>query len=126
MFSEDRYVFEALRAGARGYVLKDQIAADLINAIQHVTRGMLYLSPRVSDAVVNALIHPESADALTEREDQVLQLIAEGRTTKEIAATLEMSVKTATTHRQRIMRKLDIHSTAELVRYAAQRGLIGA
>jgi two-component system, NarL family, response regulator NreC len=128
MYEEDAYVLEALRAGIRGYVLKAQAAADLITAIREVLRGAIYLSPGISEAVVNAyrtkLDMPE--DPLTGRERQVLQLVAEGKTTKEIAGILGISVKTIDSHRTRIMRKLEIHETASLVRYAIRHGVIKA
>jgi DNA-binding NarL/FixJ family response regulator len=125
MFSEDAYVLEALRAGVRGYVLKGQAAPDLIDAVRQVMRGAVYLSPGISEVVMNALLKPGApADPLTSRELQVLQLVAEGRTAREIALALGLSPKTAESHRNRIMRKLDIHETAGLVRYAVRRGLV--
>jgi len=125
MFEEDAFALEALRAGVRGYVLKAQAAADLVGAIREVMRGAIYLSPGISEAVVNALSKTDPpVDPLTDRERQVLQLVAEGKTTKKIASILGLSVKTAESHRTRIMHKLDIHETASLVRYAIRRGLI--
>lgn len=128
MYTEDQYVMEALRAGVRGYVLKKQAPSDLIQAIKEVYQGTIYLSPGVSRALVEAYLAKSELppDPLTARERQVLQLVSEGRTTKEIASLLEISVKTAESHRTRIMDKLDIHSTANLVRYAVRRGLIQA
>lgn len=126
MYQEDAYVLEAVRAGIRGYVLKAQAAADLVNAIREVMQGAVYLSPGISAAVVNAYVTRSEApiDPLTGRERQVLQLVAEGKSTKEIARVLGLSVKTAESHRGRLMRKLDIHETAGLVRYAIRRGVI--
>ena len=126
MFEDDAYVLEALRAGIRGYVLKAQAARDLINAIGEILRGSIYLSPGISEAVVKAYMSKDEqpAELLTDRERQVLQLIAEGHTTKKTASLLDLSVKTAESHRTRIMQKLDIHDTAGLVRYAIRRGLI--
>jgi two-component system response regulator NreC len=126
MHSEDPYVMEALRAGIKGYVLKTQAATDLVQAIQEVSRGRVYLSPGVSQAVVEAYLAKSELppDPLSPREREVLQLVAEGKTTKEIAGVLGLSVKTAESHRTRIMEKLDIHATAGLVRYAIRRGLI--
>ena len=126
MFEDDAYVLEALRAGIRGYVLKAQAARDLINAISEILRGSIYLSPGISEAVVKAYMSKDEqpAELLTDRERQVLQLIAEGHTTKKTASLLDLSVKTAESHRTRIMQKLDIHDTAGLVRYAIRRGLI--
>ena len=126
--SEDAYVLEALRTGARGYVLKSQGAADLVRAIEEVCKGAFYLSPGVSGAVVESFRRgaPLPPDPLTGREREVLQLIAEGRANKEIAGLLGISIKTVETHRTRLMTKLDIHHTAGLVHYAIQRRLIDA
>lgn len=126
MHAEDHYVLEALRAGVTGYVLKTKAAGDLVQAIREVTGGAIYLSPGVSRAVVQAYRAKTDLppDPLTPRERQVLQLIAEGKRTKEIASLLGVSVKTAESHRTRLMEKLNIHETAGLVRYALQRGLI--
>jgi DNA-binding NarL/FixJ family response regulator len=126
MHTEDHYVLEALRAGVRGYVVKTQAAADLVQAIRDILRGQIYLCSAVSRAIVEAYLTKSEppADPLTSRERQVLQLVAEGNTTKEIAQVLGMSTKTAETHRSRIMEKLAIHDTAGLVRYAIRHGLI--
>ncbi len=122
----DQYVLEALQAGIRGYVLKSQATAQLVQAIQEVMRGGRYLSPGISEAVVQAYLAKTDlpADPLTPREREVLQLIAEGKTTKDIAGLLGLSVKTVESHRTRLMDKLDIRQTAGLVRYAIRRGLI--
>jgi two-component system response regulator NreC len=124
--SEDHYVLEALRAGVNGYVVKTQAAADLVQAIREVRRNAIYLSPTISRAVVEAYLDNATppGDVLSSRERQVLQLVAEGKTTKEIAVVLGLSIKTADSHRTRIMKKLDIHDTAGLVRFAIRRGLI--
>ncbi len=126
MHSEEPYVVKALQSGLRGYVLKAQSAADLVGAIEEVVRGGIYLSPGVSQAIAQAYMmgnetHPNS---LTLRERQVLQLVSEGKTTKEVAQVLGISPKTADSHRTRIMTKLGIHDTAGLVRYAIREGLI--
>jgi DNA-binding NarL/FixJ family response regulator len=123
---EDQYVSEALSAGVKGYVLKSQVASDLIQAIQQVLRGQVYLSPGISAAVMAAVQNKgqRPVDPLTARERQVLQLIAEGKSTKDVASLLGVSVKTAESHRSRLMQKLDIHETASLVRYAVKRGLV--
>jgi DNA-binding NarL/FixJ family response regulator len=122
---EPQYVSAALRAGVKGYVLKSQITGDLVQAIQQVLRGQVYLSPGISGSVMAALhSKTQSADPLTSRERQVLQLIAEGKSTKDVAALLGVSVKTAESHRSRLMQKLDIHETASLVRYAVKHGLV--
>jgi two-component system response regulator NreC len=123
---EDQYIREALEVGVKGYVLKNQVASDLVHAIQQVSRGQFYLSPGVSRAVVESYRtkSDKPADPLTLRERQVLQLIAEGKSTKDAASLLGISVKTAESHRMRLMQKLDIHETASLVRYAVRRGLV--
>jgi len=123
---EEPYAIEALRAGARGYVLKTQAALDLVAAVGHVYRGEVYLSPKVSKTVVEAYLAKTDLpdELLTPRERQVIQLIGEGHSTKEIATLLGISVKTVDTHRTKLMSKLDIHQTAGLVRYAIRRGMI--
>jgi len=124
--SEEPYVMKALRVGVKGYVLKTQAAPDLVQAINEVSRDRLYLSPGISRAVVEAYLAKTELppDPLSPREREVLELVAEGKTTKAIARLLGVSVKTAEAHRTRIMAKLDIHETAGLVRYAIRRGLI--
>ena len=124
--AEDRYVLEAVRAGVRGYVLKKQAAADLVRAIREVASGGVYLSPGISAALVEAVRSPQRSaeEPLTAREREVLQLVAEGKTTKEIAVLLGVSVKTADAHRTRLMQKLDIHDIASLTRYAIRQGMI--
>jgi two-component system response regulator NreC len=124
--SESQYVLAAMDAGFCGYVLKSQAAAQLVRAIQVVSRGSIYLSPRVSRAVVEASLNKTNvpSDPLSGREREVLQLVAEGKTTKQIAKLLGVSAKTAESHRTRIMAKLKIHQTAGLVRYAIRRGFI--
>ena len=123
---EEPYAIEALRAGARGYVLKIQAGVDLLAAVQHVHNGEVYLSPKISKAVVDAYLAKTDGlqRTLSPRERQVLQLVGEGHSTKAIAALLGISVKTADTHRTRLMEKLDIHQTAGLVRYAIRSGLV--
>jgi two-component system response regulator NreC len=123
---EEPYAVEALRSGARGYVLKTQAGTDLAAAIRHVERGEVYLSPKISKAVVRAYLSNTDAPngQLSVRERQVLQLVSEGHSTKKIAALLGISVKTADTHRTKVMAKLDIHQTAGLVRYAIRNGMI--
>jgi len=124
--TEEPYILEALRAGVHGYVLKSQAVSDMIQAIRDVHRGRLYLSPAISNVVVGAYReHGElPRDPLTPREREVLQLIAEGKSTKQVAEALGITVKTAESHRSRIMSKLQIHEKAGLVRYAIKRGLI--
>jgi DNA-binding NarL/FixJ family response regulator len=126
MYTEDQYVLEALRGGLKGYVIKTQAAGDLVRAIREVLQGAVYLSPGLSPTLLEAYRSQTAvpAEPLTPREREVLQLIAEGKTTREIAIVLGLSVKTAETHRTNIMRKLEIHETAGLVRYAIRRGLV--
>jgi two-component system response regulator NreC len=128
MYTEEHYVLEALRSGVKGCVSKTQAPEHLLEAIREVCAGGVYLSPRVSGAVVQAYLSKTDVprDPLSGRERQVLQLITEGKTTKEIAAILGVTVKTAESHRSKLMEKLDIHSTAGLVRYAIRRGLVVA
>jgi two-component system, NarL family, response regulator NreC len=123
---EGQYISEALEAGVKGYVLKNQVASDLLMAIRQVSRGQVYLSPGVSNAVMEAYQckSEKSKNPLTSRERQVLQLIAEGKSTKDVAALLGISVKTAESHRTRLMQKLDIHETASLVLYAVRHGFV--
>jgi DNA-binding NarL/FixJ family response regulator len=149
MHSDRRFVSEALKAGASGYVLKDGAFDELINAIRAVVSDKVYLSPRVAGVVVEDYVrrlptrgngHGNGApapggaaddaaarrgafDALTPREREVLQLMAEGYATKEVAHRLHVSVKTVETHRRQIMEKLDLHSVAELTKYAIREGL---
>ncbi len=126
MHTEEHQIAAALRIGIRGYLVKTQAAEDLVQAIRDVARGEIYLSPGVSRVVVEA--HLAGADRLedplTPRERQVLQLVAEGKTSKEVAALMGLSVRTAEFYRTRIMEKLDIHDTAGLVRYAIRQGII--
>jgi DNA-binding NarL/FixJ family response regulator len=123
---EGQYIREALEAGVKGYVLKNQVASDLLQAIRQVSRGQVYLSPGVSSAVMEAYSSKSEKpkNPLTLRERQVLQLIAEGKSTKDVASLLGISVKTAESHRTRLMQKLDIHETASLVRYAVRHGIV--
>jgi len=125
---EDEYVLNAFRAGVRGYVLKKQAASDLLQAIKEVQAGSVYVSPGMSRALVDAVRNNTEmrSDLLTGREREVLQLVAEGKTSKELASVLDVSVKTAETHRANIMNKLDIHETAGLVRYAIRHGMVEA
>jgi DNA-binding NarL/FixJ family response regulator len=126
MHKDAVYVREILRAGARGYLLKDSGETDLIAAIRSVAKGEGYLSPGVSDAVLSDyrkhVTNP--IDLLSSREREVLQLIAEGKTNKDIANALNLSVYTVEAHRGRIMEKLNLHNTGELVRFAVRNGLV--
>ncbi len=130
MHANERFVAEMLRAGADGYLLKDCAVDELITAIRTILRGKVYLSPDIMDVVVKDFLEimREDEDSvysiLTQREREVLQLIAEGKTTREIADILNVSSKTVETHRQQIMKKLDLHNVAELTRYAIESGLV--
>jgi two-component system response regulator NreC len=126
MHKDSVYVREILRAGARGYLLKDSGAADLVAAIRAVASGESYLSPAVANAVLDDYRRHATnpIDLLTSREREVLQMLAEGKTNKEIAGVLNLSVYTVDAHRGRIMEKLNLHSIGELVRFAVRNGLI--
>ncbi|MBM3783313.1 MAG: response regulator transcription factor [Acidobacteria bacterium] len=126
MHKDSVYVREILRAGARGYLPKESIDVDLLAAVRAIARGEGYLSPAVSDSVLTDYRKhvTDPLDLLSSREREVLQLIAEGKTNKEIAAVLNLSVYTVDAHRGRIMEKLNLHSTGELVRFAVRKGLI--
>jgi two-component system, NarL family, response regulator NreC len=126
MHKESVYVREILRAGARGYILKDAIDTELLTAIRSVARGDGYISPAVSGALLNDFRGNAASpiDLLSPREREVLQLIAEGKTNKEIATRLNLSVYTVDSHRGKVMEKLNLHSTGELVRFAMKQGLV--
>jgi two-component system response regulator NreC len=126
MHKDSVYVREILRAGARGYLLKDSPPADLLSAIRSVASGQSYLSPAVSNAVLDDYRRhvTNPIDLLTTREREVLQMLAEGKTNKEIAGVLNLSVYTVDAHRGRIMEKLNLHSINDLVRFAVRNGLI--
>jgi DNA-binding NarL/FixJ family response regulator len=135
MHTDEAHVLLALRKGAAGYLLKGARRAELELAVRSVARGEIYLSPAVSKHVVGTYVQrtadpsaeaspPHSSERLTPRQREILQLIAEGHTVKEIAHILGISVKTAETHRAQIMERLDIHDVAGLVRYAIRAGII--
>lgn len=129
MHSERHFVLEALNAGAHGYLLKDSAFTELLSAIQAVTAGGCYLSAKIAGIVVQDAINPPQEiiatafSQLTPRERQVLQCIAEGKSTKEIAFAFKVSIKTIETQRQNTMRKLKIHNVADLTKYAIRQGL---
>ncbi len=129
MHSARRFVSEALSVGAKGYLLKDCAADELVRAIRTVAADKIYLSPDITDQIVKDYVKnlpdspPAALNMLSTREKEVLQLIAEGRNTKEIAFTLNVSIKTIETHRQQIMKKLNLQSVAGLTRYAIREGL---
>jgi two-component system response regulator NreC len=130
MHSDKRFVMGMLRAGASGYLLKDCASQELANAIQQVAGGKKYLSPEITGVIIDDLLLGGSsedvataASQLSAREREVLQLIAEGWSTKQIASHLYVSVKTIETHRRQIMKKLDLHNIADLTKYAVREGL---
>lgn len=131
MHEEQAYVTRAIRAGARGYLLKDAAGPDLIAAVSAVAAGKSYFSPAVAKVVLDDYVKgvsqagaEDNYDTLSEREREVFQLVAEGRSTKAVAEMLSISPATVETHRAHILRKLDLHSTAELVLYAVRKGVI--
>ena len=131
MYSDENYVVQALRAGARGYLLKDTAEEDLITAVRTVAKGLPFFSPKIAKLLLGDSMQKvrtegmsDTYDLLTPREREVLQLIAEGKSNKEAAATLFVSPTTIETHRARIMDKLDLHSTADIVLYAVRKGIV--
>lgn len=129
MHSDRRFVLQMLEAGASGYLLKDSAFEELVTSIKTVISNQPYLSPKVTDVVIKEYLYNAGRNektafkVLTAREREVLQLIAEGKSTKQIASGMNVSVKTVETHRQQIMEKLNIHSIAELTKYAIREGL---
>ena len=129
MHANEEYVLRALRAGACGYLLKDAAVTELELALRAVTRGETYLSPRISKRVIGSYLERLGnerplREELTPRQREIVQLIAEGKSTKEIAFLLKVSVKTVEAHRAQLMARLDIHDVAGLVRYAMRVGLV--
>lgn len=131
MHSDESYVLRALKAGARGYLLKDSAEADLIQAVRAVSDGKAFFSPAIGKLLVEDYVRQirqrgveDSYELLTPRERELLQLLAEGKTTKEIAATLNLSPYTVDTHRGNLMQKLNLHSIPELILYAVRKGVI--
>jgi len=131
MYSDEAYVMRALTAGARAYLLKDSAARDLISAIEAVSQGKSFFSPKVSRILAEDYIRVlkqkgamDTYDLLTSREREILQLLAEGRTNKEVSTTLNISTYTVETHRGHILQKLNLHNSAELVLYAVRKGII--
>jgi DNA-binding NarL/FixJ family response regulator len=129
MHADRRYVLGMLRAGAKGYILKESAFRELIQAIDAACNHQVYLSPKVAGTVVDDILRPRPPEPLspfallTVKEREVLQMIAEGRPTREMAAMLNVSIKTVEARRKSIMRKLDLHSIAELTKYAIREGL---
>jgi len=131
MHSDESYVLKALKAGARGYLLKDSAEHDLIQAVHAVTQGKSFFSPAISKMMVEDYMRElqerqieDSYELLTTREREVLQLLAEGKSNKEVAAVLNLSLYTVETHRGNILQKLSLHSGAELILYAIRKGVI--
>jgi DNA-binding NarL/FixJ family response regulator len=126
MHDDERYLFEALKAGASGYVLKRQADEDLLDAVRAVQRGEPFLTPDAQRALIKDVLErgPDQADELTPREQEVVKLVAEAHTNREIAEILHLSEKTVESHRANAMRKLGMRDRVELVRYAVRRGLI--
>ena len=131
MHADESYVMRALSAGARGYLLKDSAAADLLGAIQAVSQGKSFFSPKVSHFLADDYVRVlkqkgavDSYDLLTSREREILQLLAEGKANKEVAAALNISAYTVETHRSHILQKLNLHNSAEVVLYAVRKGLL--
>jgi two-component system response regulator NreC len=131
MHSQEAYVSRALQAGAKGYLLKDSAGKDLIKAIATVAAGKSFFSPAVAKLMLDDYVRRvgettivDKYESLSEREREIFQLIAEARSNKEVAEMLAISVATVETHRARILEKLDVHNTAELVLYAVRRGVI--
>jgi DNA-binding NarL/FixJ family response regulator len=126
MHDDERYLFEALKAGASGYVLKTQADTDLLSAIRAIERGEPFLTPRAQQALIKDVLErgADGEEDLTPREEEIVKLVAEAHTTREIAEILHLSEKTVENHRANAMRKLGMRDRVELVRYAIRRGLI--
>ena len=131
MHSDESYVMRAMKAGARAYLLKDSAEADLLLAIQAVSQGKSFFSPRISRILAEDYVRlleqkggEDTYELLTAREREILQLLAEGKTIKDVATLLNLSLYTVETHRGRILQKLNLHSSAELVLYAVRKGII--
>jgi DNA-binding NarL/FixJ family response regulator len=131
MHSDEAYITQALQAGATGYLLKDSADTDLIRAVEDVAAGRSFLSPAVARVMLDDYVRHlatkgvvDRYDALSEREREIFQLVAEGHSNKEIADILSISPATVETHRAHILQKLDLHNTAEVVLYAVRRGVI--
>ena len=129
MHKHKRYISEMFKAGASGYLHKESAFEELLSAIYDVKNNKIYISPAITDSIVEDFIHPEpiepsSQSPLTEREKEVLRLLAEGNNVKTIASLLDISTKTVHVHRRHIMEKLDLHNLADLTRYALEKGLI--
>jgi DNA-binding NarL/FixJ family response regulator len=131
MHSDEDYLLSALNAGAKGYLLKESAEADLVHAIRAVVKGTPYFSPEIARTMLEDYMRflqqrnlQDSYDLLTEREREVLQLLAEGKSNKEVGAILHVTVNTVDTHRPHLMQKLNLHNTAEIVLYAVRKKVI--
>ena len=131
MYSDETYLLRTLAAGAKGYLLKESADVDLHRAVEVVAQGKPFFSPAIADTLLEDYMRQlqqrglqDSYDLLTEREKEILQLLAEGRSNKDVAGVLNLSTNTVETHRTRIMQKLDLHSTADIVLYAVRKGII--
>jgi two-component system response regulator NreC len=131
MHSDETYITRALAAGAKGYLLKENAEVDLFRAVQVVAQGKPFFSPAIAKTLLEDYMRhmqqrglEDSYDLLTAREKEILQLLAEGKSNKEVASMLNLSTNTIETHRTRIMQKLDLHSTAEIVLYAVRKRII--
>ena len=131
MHSDEDYLLSALNAGAKGYLLKDSAEVDLVRAIQAVNKGTPFFSPEIAKTMLEDYMRflqqrnlQDSYDVLTDREKEVLQLLAEGKSNKEVAAILDVSINTVDTHRTHLMQKLNLHNTAEIVLYAVRKKII--
>jgi two-component system, NarL family, response regulator NreC len=131
MYSDETYLMRTLAAGAKGYLLKDSADVDLHRAVEVVAQGKPFFSPAIAGTLLEDYMRQlqqrglqDSYDLLTEREKEILQLLAEGKSNKDVAGILNLSTNTVETHRTRIMQKLDLHSTADIVLYAVRKGII--
>ncbi len=131
MYSDEEYILRALTAGAKGYLLKDSAESDLLRAVEAVAQGKTFFSPAIAQALLEDYVRmlqqrglKDSYDLLTDREKEILQLLAEGKSNKEVAALLNLSVYTVETHRANLMQKLNLHNTAELVLYAVRKKIV--
>jgi two-component system response regulator NreC len=131
MYSDEEFLVRALSAGVKGYLLKDSVQTDLVKAVRAVATGRSFFSPAIADTLAEDYVHQlrtkgieDSYELLTEREREVLQLLAEGRSNKEAAAVLNVSPYTVETHRTHLMQKLNLHNTAEIVLYAVRKKIV--
>jgi DNA-binding NarL/FixJ family response regulator len=131
MYSDEEYILRALTAGAKGYLLKDAAEPDLLRAVRSVARGKPFFSPAVAEVLLDDYVQrlqregrQDTYELLTDREKEVLQLLAEGKTNKEVATLLNLGVSTVETHRVNLMQKLNVHNTAELVLYAVKKKIL--